>query len=328
MAPLLELEDVHTAYGTIEALKGISLKVEEGEVVTLIGSNGAGKSTTLRSISGLTPPRSGSIRFRGQEISTVPAQEIVRLGISQSPEGRRCFQRMTVRENLELGAYLRRDANVTEDMDRVLELFPRLREREKQKAGTMSGGEQQMLAMGRALMANPALLLLDEPSMGLAPILVDRIYETVREINKQGTTILLVEQNANYALDVSSARVRARDGPRRAGRQVRGPPGEPGGPERLPGDVADDRLRTARLDGAVAPLRLAAVGHRRLVPVGAQGLRRARRAGLRAAAQCRRRDRLADRAAEDRSRCGRRSARSAAGGRRSGRTSRRRRDDG
>ena len=202
--PLLELEDVRTAYGSIEALKGISLTVEEGEVVTLIGSNGAGKSTTLRSISGLTPPRSGSIRFRGQEISTVPAQEIVRLGISQSPEGRRCFQRMSVRENLELGAYLRKDANVTEDMERVLELFPRLREREKQKAGTMSGGEQQMLAMGRALMANPALLLLDEPSMGLAPILVDRIYETVREINKLGTTILLVEQNANYALDVSA----------------------------------------------------------------------------------------------------------------------------
>jgi branched-chain amino acid transport system ATP-binding protein len=204
MAPLLELEDVHTAYGSIEALKGISLTVEEGEVVTLIGSNGAGKSTTLRSISGLTPAKTGSIRFRGQEISTVPAQDIVRLGISQSPEGRRCFQRMTVRENLELGAYLRRDANIAEDLERVLELFPRLREREKQKAGTMSGGEQQMLAMGRAMMANPALLLLDEPSMGLAPILVDRIYETVREINKQGTTILLVEQNANYALDVSS----------------------------------------------------------------------------------------------------------------------------
>jgi branched-chain amino acid transport system ATP-binding protein len=201
---MLELDDVHTAYGSIEALKGISLKVEEGEVVTLIGSNGAGKSTTLRSISGLTPPRTGSIRFRGEEISTLPAQEIVRLGISQSPEGRRCFQRMTVRENLELGAYLRRDANVSEDLQRVFDLFPRLREREKQKAGTMSGGEQQMLAMGRALMAEPALLLLDEPSMGLAPILVERIYETVREINNQGTTILLVEQNANYALEVSA----------------------------------------------------------------------------------------------------------------------------
>jgi branched-chain amino acid transport system ATP-binding protein len=204
MAVLLEVEDIHTSYGSIEALKGISLTVEEGEVVTLIGSNGAGKSTTLRSISGLTPPRTGSIKFRGEEISTLPAQEIVRLGISQSPEGRHCFQRMTVRENLELGAYLRRDANVSSDMERVLDLFPRLREREKQKAGTMSGGEQQMLAMGRALMADPQLLLLDEPSMGLAPILVERIYETVREINNQGTTILLVEQNANYALEVSS----------------------------------------------------------------------------------------------------------------------------
>ena len=203
MAPLLELDDVHTFYGSIEALKGISLTVDEGEVVTLIGSNGAGKSTTLRSISGLTPPRTGSIRYQGREISSMPAEEIVRLGVSQSPEGRRCFQRMSVRENLELGAYLRRDTNVTQDLDRVFALFPRLKERERQKAGTMSGGEQQMLAMGRALMANPNLLLLDEPSMGLAPILVERIYETVAEINRQGTTILLVEQNANYALEVS-----------------------------------------------------------------------------------------------------------------------------
>jgi len=201
--PLLEVEEIVTAYGSIEALKGVTLNVEEGEVVTLIGSNGAGKSTTLRSISGLTPPKSGSIRYRGEEISMLPAQDIVRLGISQSPEGRRCFQRMSVRENLELGAYLRKDANVTKDLDRVMELFPRLKERERQKAGTMSGGEQQMLAMGRALMADPTLLLLDEPSMGLAPILVDRIYETVAEINRQGTTILLVEQNANYALEVS-----------------------------------------------------------------------------------------------------------------------------
>ena len=204
MATLLEVEDIRTFYGSIEALKGISLVVEEGEVVTLIGANGAGKSTTLRSISGLTSPRHGSIRFRGQEIGNLPAQEIVRLGVSHSPEGRRTFQRMTVRENLELGAYLRRDANVRDDLDRVFGLFPRLKERERQKAGTMSGGEQQMLAMGRALMANPTLLLLDEPSMGLAPILVDRIYETVEEINRQGTTILLVEQNANYALDVST----------------------------------------------------------------------------------------------------------------------------
>ena len=204
MAPLLEVDDIRTFYGSIEALKGISLIVDEGEVVTLIGANGAGKSTTLRSISGLTSPRFGSIRFRGQEISKMQAQDIVRLGISQSPEGRRTFQRMTVRENLELGAYLRRDANVRADLDRVYDLFPRLKERERQKAGTMSGGEQQMLAMGRALMANPKLLLLDEPSMGLAPILVDRIYECVEEINRQGTTILLVEQNANYALEVST----------------------------------------------------------------------------------------------------------------------------
>jgi branched-chain amino acid transport system ATP-binding protein len=203
-APLLHVDDVHTYYGSIEALKGISIDVMEGEIVTLIGSNGAGKSTTLRSISGLTPPRTGAIRFKGRDISKMPAQEIVALGISQSPEGRRTFQRMTVRENLELGAYLRRDATIREDLDRVFDLFPRLKEREKQKAGTMSGGEQQMLAIGRALMANPSLLLLDEPSLGLAPILVDRIYETVAEINRQGTTILLVEQSATHALEVSN----------------------------------------------------------------------------------------------------------------------------
>ncbi len=201
---MLEVADIHTFYGNIEALKGISLEVEEGEIVTLIGSNGAGKSTTLRSISGLSPPREGSIRFEGQEIGEMPPQEIVQLGISQSPEGRKCFQRMTVRENLELGAYLRRDSDgVEKDLQRVFELFPRLEEREKQKAGTMSGGEQQMLAIGRALMAQPRLLLLDEPSMGIAPVLVERIYETIAEINDQGTTILLVEQNANFALDVS-----------------------------------------------------------------------------------------------------------------------------
>jgi len=201
---LLEVNGLHTFYGTIEALKGISLEVDEGEIVTLIGSNGAGKSTTLRSISGLTPPREGSIRFDGLEIGETPPQEIVRLGISQSPEGRKVFQRMTVRENLDLGAYLRRDNEIVKDVDRVFDLFPRLKERERQKAGTMSGGEQQMLAIGRALMAQPKLLLLDEPSMGLAPILVERIYETVVEINKQGTTILLVEQNANFALEVSN----------------------------------------------------------------------------------------------------------------------------
>ena len=200
---LLEVHDLHTFYGNIEALKGISLEVEEGEVVTLIGSNGAGKSTTLRSISGLTPPREGTIRFDGTEIGETPPQEIVRLGISQAPEGRHCFPRMSVRENLELGAYLRRDARIAEDLDRVYDLFPRLKERERQKAGTMSGGEQQMLAIGRALMSEPRLLLLDEPAMGLAPVLVERIYETIAEINRQGTTILLVEQNANFALEVA-----------------------------------------------------------------------------------------------------------------------------
>jgi branched-chain amino acid transport system ATP-binding protein len=201
---LLEVSDIRTFYGNIEALKGISVTVEEGEVVTLIGSNGAGKSTTLRSISGLTPPREGSIKFEGTEIGEVPPQEIVQRGISLSPEGRHVFSRMTVRENLDLGAYLRKDsAEINSDRDRVFSLFPRLKERERQKGGTMSGGEQQMLAIGRALMANPKLLLLDEPSMGIAPILVERIYETIAEINRQGTTILLVEQNANYALEVS-----------------------------------------------------------------------------------------------------------------------------
>jgi branched-chain amino acid transport system ATP-binding protein len=200
---LLEVHDLHTYYGNIAALKGISLEVNDGEVVTLIGSNGAGKSTTLRSISGLTPPREGTIKFDGKEIGETPPQEIVRLGISQAPEGRRCFSRMSVRENLELGAFLRRDERISGDLDRVYQLFPRLKEREKQKAGTMSGGEQQMLAIGRALMSNPRLLLLDEPAMGLAPVLVERIYETIAEINRQGTTILLVEQNATFALDVS-----------------------------------------------------------------------------------------------------------------------------
>jgi branched-chain amino acid transport system ATP-binding protein len=201
---LLEVKDVHTFYGNIEALKGISIEVAEGECVTLIGSNGAGKSTTLRSISGLTPPRQGSIRFQDREITETPPQEIVSMGVAHAPEGRHVFSRMTVYENLMLGAYLRRDeATIKEDLDRVFSLFPRLKERERQKGGTMSGGEQQMLAIGRALMAQPTLLLLDEPSMGIAPILVERIYETIAEINKQGTTILLVEQNANFALDVS-----------------------------------------------------------------------------------------------------------------------------
>src|ERR1700710_1099747 len=200
---MLEVEEIRTFYGNIEALKGISLTVEEGECVTLIGSNGAGKSTTLRSISGLTPPRTGDIVFEGENITRTQPADIVKLGISQSPEGRRCFPRMTVRENLDMGAYLRRDKEIAADMENVFELFPRLLEREKQKAGTMSGGEQQMLAIGRALMAKPSLLLLDEPSMGIAPILVERIYETIAEINRQGTTILLVEQSASYALEVA-----------------------------------------------------------------------------------------------------------------------------
>jgi branched-chain amino acid transport system ATP-binding protein len=202
--PLLEMEDVHTFYGSIEALKGISLVVYEGEIVTLIGSNGAGKSTTLRTISGLNTPRVGRVVFAGEETQGMLGHEIAELGISQSPEGRRVFSRMTVRENLDMGAFTRKDKQgMRDDMENVFSLFPRLKERETQKAGTMSGGEQQMLAMGRAMMARPRLLLLDEPSLGLAPVIVDRIYETIREINKQGTTILLVEQNANYALDVS-----------------------------------------------------------------------------------------------------------------------------
>jgi branched-chain amino acid transport system ATP-binding protein len=200
----LTVENIESYYGNIQALKGVSLTVEEGECVTLIGSNGAGKSTTLRSISGLTPPRTGSIRLADEEISMLPPQEIVRLGICQSPEGRKCLSRMSVRENLELGAFLRRDTDgIEQDLQRAFELFPRLEERQTQKAGTMSGGEQQMLAIGRALLGRPRLLLLDEPSMGIAPILVERIYETIAEINKQGITILLVEQNANFALEVS-----------------------------------------------------------------------------------------------------------------------------
>src|SRR3954463_5172425 len=200
----LEVDDIHTYYGNIQALKGITLDVEEGECVTLIGSNGAGKSTTLRSVSGLTPPREGSIRLAGDPIEHLPPQEIVRLGICQSPEGRKCFQRMTVRENLELGAFLRRDsAEIGSDLERVYELFPRLREAEAQKAGTMSGGEQQMLAIGRALMGAPKLLLLDEPSMGLAPVLVDLIFDTIQTIRDQGTTVLVVEQNALAALRIA-----------------------------------------------------------------------------------------------------------------------------
>jgi branched-chain amino acid transport system ATP-binding protein len=203
--PLLEIENMHSYYGHIHALRGISLTVEEGEVVTLIGSNGAGKTTTLRSIHGILPPREGRIVFNGEEIQGTPAHELIGKGIAQSPEGRRIFFRMTVLENLEMGAYHRNDhSEIREDMDRVFDLFPRLKERTRQEAGTMSGGEQQMLAIGRALMSSPKLLLLDEPSMGLAPVLVERIFEVIREINEQGTTILLVEQNANVALEIAA----------------------------------------------------------------------------------------------------------------------------
>jgi branched-chain amino acid transport system ATP-binding protein len=203
-ATVLELTDVHTYYGAIQALKGISIEVRDGEIVTLIGANGAGKSTTLRSINGLNRPRDGSIAFQGRDITSTPAHEIVKRGISQAPEGRRLFPRMTVLENLEMGAFQRSDrAGMREDIDRVFTLFPRLAERKNQKAGTMSGGEQQMCAIGRALMARPKLLLLDEPSMGLAPIFVEKIFEIVKEINEQGTPILLVEQNALMALDVA-----------------------------------------------------------------------------------------------------------------------------
>ncbi len=201
---VLLVEDVHTFYGSIEALKGISLEVREGEIVTLIGANGAGKSTTLRSINGLNHPREGKIVFQGTDVTSMPPHQIVKRGISQSPEGRKLFPRMSVTENLEMGAFQRSDrAEIREDMDRVFSLFPRLAERKTQKAGTMSGGEQQMCAIGRALMARPKLLLLDEPSMGLAPIFVEKIFEIVREINDQGTPILLVEQNALMALDTA-----------------------------------------------------------------------------------------------------------------------------
>jgi branched-chain amino acid transport system ATP-binding protein len=201
---MLKIENLEVAYGNIKAIKGISLEVNQGEIVTLIGSNGAGKSTTLRAISGILKPRSGSITFNGERIDGVEGHEIVAKGICQSPEGRRIFPKMTVDENLDLGAFLRNDkTEIANDRQRVLELFPRLQERIDQKAGTMSGGEQQMLAVGRALMGSPKLLLLDEPSMGLAPVLVEMIFETIEKINKQGTTILLVEQNALAALNVA-----------------------------------------------------------------------------------------------------------------------------
>ena len=202
--PMLTVADIHVYYGNIAAVKGISLTVYPGEIVTLIGGNGAGKSTTMRTISGLLKPKRGEVHFEGKRVSGLKGHEVAQRGIAQSPEGRRIFPRMTVTENLELGAFLRNDkAEIAADMDRVFDLFPRLKERLTQKAGTLSGGEQQMLAMGRALMAQPRLLLLDEPSMGLAPVLVDVVFETIRKVNEQGTTVLLVEQNALVALNIA-----------------------------------------------------------------------------------------------------------------------------
>lgn len=201
---MLTIEDINVYYGNIQALRGISLHINEGEIVTLIGANGAGKSTMLKTVSGLLKPKQGKILYEGQSIGGKPAQSIVKMGISQVPEGRRVFANMSVEENLQLGAYLRKDkAEIKQDMEKVYELFPRLLERLKQQSGTLSGGEQQMLAMGRALMAKPRLLLLDEPSMGLAPLLVKQIFSIIEEINKTGTTILLVEQNANLALSIA-----------------------------------------------------------------------------------------------------------------------------
>ncbi|GIK71624.1 MAG: ABC transporter ATP-binding protein [Caldilinea sp.] len=202
---MLVLDQIHTYYDRIHALKGVSLTVQQGEIVTLIGSNGAGKSTTLRTISGLLNPRMGSITLDGEPIDHLPAHEITRLGISHSPEGRKIFARLTVEENLELGAFARKDKpGIREDMNRVMDLFPRLRERLHQRGGTLSGGEQQMLAIGRALMSRPRILLLDEPSMGLAPLLVEQIFRIIENINEQGTTILLVEQNAHVALSIAN----------------------------------------------------------------------------------------------------------------------------
>lgn len=201
---LLEVSDIHTYYGNIHALKGISITVNQGEIVTLIGANGAGKSTTLKTISGLLRPRQGEILFEGKAIAGTPAHAVTGLGLVQVPEGRRVFAQMTVHENLEIGAYLRNDnAAIKQDLERIFALFPRLRERRRQVAGTLSGGEQQMLAMGRAMMSQPRLLLLDEPSMGLAPLLVDTIFETIENLNKNGATILVVEQNARKALQVA-----------------------------------------------------------------------------------------------------------------------------
>ena len=204
MSAILEVERIDVFYGRIQALRGVSLHVDEGEIVTLIGANGAGKTTTLRAISGLTPASAGAVRLRGQDITRLQAEDIVPKGIGHAPEGRRIFARMTVRENLDLGAYIRRDGETRGDMERVYTLFPRLKERQGQLAGTLSGGEQQMLCIGRALMSRPKVLLLDEPSLGLAPLMVDTIFQVIREINTEGTTILLIEQNALKALGVAA----------------------------------------------------------------------------------------------------------------------------
>jgi branched-chain amino acid transport system ATP-binding protein len=200
---MLEVENLQVFYGEIHALKGISLQVEQGEIVALLGNNGAGKTTTLKTISGLLRPRTGRVLLEGQPIDKLPPHEIVSRGVAHAPEGRKIFNRLTVIENMEMGAYLRSDGTILEDMERIFTLFPRLKERRVQVAGTLSGGEQQMLAIGRALMARPRILLLDEPSMGLAPILVEQIFQTVEDINRQGTTILLVEQNAAMALSIA-----------------------------------------------------------------------------------------------------------------------------
>jgi branched-chain amino acid transport system ATP-binding protein len=200
---MLDVHELHVYYGEIHALKGISLAVGPGEIVALLGPNGAGKSTTVKTISGLIPPRSGRVVLEGKDLVGVPAHEVVHRGVAHAPEGRRIFNRLSVRENLEMGAYTRNDPGVKDDIERVFELFPRLRERHTQVAGTLSGGEQQMLAIGRALMANPRLLLLDEPSMGLAPVIVEQIFDTIRQVNQRGTTILLVEQNAAMALEIA-----------------------------------------------------------------------------------------------------------------------------
>src|SRR5215207_2734134 len=203
--PLLELQDVHSYYGNIHALKGISLTVDKGEIVTLIGANGAGKSTTLRTISGIIKPRVGAVTLAGERIDELPAHKVVERGVLQSPEGRRIFPRLSVQENLEMGAFTRTDKEgIAQDMERVFGLFPRLKERIAQKGGTLSGGEQQMLAIGRALMGRPKVLLLDEPSLGLAPLIVRKIFDIIREINSSGTTVFLVEQNAHMALGIAN----------------------------------------------------------------------------------------------------------------------------